>query len=259
VIDAWLMLPLPALIGSIVGFYSLTALLLVYLCFGRATGAWVQSFKGVVAPFFGAIVVILGILVGFLANDVWDRNRRASGAVRNEAASLTSLHDLVSASGLTNAGIGRAIRAYLCAVVEKEWPSMEDGEASPEAEAAQDQLLRVVSSLEPAPNGGPALDRLLLDMALKVREARGERLTLSADYSENQKWACVLLFALMGQVSLAAVHLDRARPQIAAMVIFTVGIVTVIGLVAAHELPFSPPLVVSPEPLAELLKIVPDN
>src|ERR1019366_565447 len=98
-----------------------------------------------------------------------------------------------------------------------------------------------------------------LDMALKVREARGERLTLSADYSENQKWACGLLFALMGQVSLAAVHLDRARPQIAAMVIFTVGIVTVIGLVAAHELPFSPPLVVSPEPLAELLKIVPDN
>jgi hypothetical protein len=60
-------------------------------------------------------------------------------------------------------------------------------------------------------------------------------------------------------VSLAAVHLDRARPQIAAMVIFTVGIVTVIGLVAAHELPFSPPLAVSPEPLVELLKIVPDN
>ena len=96
-------------------------------------------------------------------------------------------------------------------------------------------------------------------MALKVREARGDRLALSADYSENFKWACVLLYALIGQVSAAAVHLERARPQIAAMVIFTVGIITVIGLIAAHELPFSRPLTVSPEPLKELLKIVPSD
>ena len=156
-INSWLMLPLPVLIGSFAGFYSLTALLLTYLCFSRATGAWFQSFNGVVAPFFGAIVVILGILVGFLANDVWDRNRRAAGAVRSEAASLISLYDIAAASGLPNSGINRAIRAYVSAVTVKEWPSMEQGEASPQAEAAQDQLLRVIARSEPAPDGGPAL------------------------------------------------------------------------------------------------------
>ena len=58
-IDRWLSLPVPALVLTLTGFYSASALLLIYLCFGRATGAWVQSFKGVVAPFIGGIVVIL--------------------------------------------------------------------------------------------------------------------------------------------------------------------------------------------------------
>jgi hypothetical protein len=39
----------------------------------------------------------------------------------------------------------------------------------------------------------------------------------------------------MAQISLAAVHLDEARAQFAAMVIFTTSIVLVIGLIAAHE------------------------
>lgn len=258
-IDRWLSLPLPALILCLAGFYSSSALLLIYLCFGRVTGPWVQSFKGIVAPFLGGIVVILGILVGFLANDVWDRYRRAGGAVRSEAASLKSLYELVAASGLPDAGINHAIRAYVTAVTEKEWPSMEQGEASPEAEMAQDQLFKLIARAEPMPNGGPAIERLLLDIALKIRDARSDRLTLSADYSESLKWACVLLFGLMGQVSVAAVHLERARPQIAAMVIFTSGIVLVLGLIASHEAPFSPPLSISRDPIAELLKIVPNG
>ena len=146
-IDMWLSLPLPSLILCLAGFYSASALLLIFLCFGRLTGAWVQSFKGVVPPYFAGIVVVLGILVGFLASDVWDRNRRASGAVRSEAASLISLHDLVFASGQPNAGINHAIRAYVSAVVGTEWPSMIHGEASPEAEAEQDELLNLL----PAP------------------------------------------------------------------------------------------------------------
>jgi hypothetical protein len=62
-----------------------------------------------------------------------------------------------------------------------------------------------------------ALERLLLETALKVREARSDRLAFSSDFSENFKWSCVLLMALMAQISLAAVHLDEARAQFAAM------------------------------------------
>ena len=258
-IDRWLSLPLPTLWLCLAGFYGSSAIILIYLSFGRLTGAWVQSFRGVVAPYFAGIVVIFGILVGFLANDVWDRSRRAAASVRSEAANLTSLYDLLSSSGLPALPIDHGIRTYVSAVVEKEWPAMARGEAAPEADSAQDRLLDAVADLEAEPNSSPAITRVMLDTALKIRDARYERLLLSADYSEGFKWMSVLVIALVGQISVAVVHLERARPHIAAMVIFTSGIVIVLGLIASHQFPFSSALSVSPEPIAEVLMLVPNG
>jgi len=111
--------------------------------------------------------VIFGILVGFLANDVWDRSRRAAAAVRSEAANLTSLYDLLYTSGLPALPIDRTIRTYVSTVVEKEWPAMARGEAAPEAESAQDQMLEAVANLEAEPKSSPAITRVMLDTALK--------------------------------------------------------------------------------------------
>ena len=258
-INVWLTLPIPEQFLTLTGIYTASASLLILLCYNRVSGPWVQSFNGVVAPFFAGIVTILGILIGFLASDVWDRDRRAAAAVKNEAAALVSLYEIVGASGIQSGDLNLAIRNYASAVVEREWPTMENGEAASEAETAQDLLFETVVYHEPASNRGTTLDRLLLDIVLKVQEARSERLTLSADYSENFKWTCVLVFALIGQISLALVHLERARPQIAAMAVFTASIVAVIGVIAIHESPFSPPLRVSPAPIAAILKLVPDH
>jgi hypothetical protein len=100
-----------------------------------------------------------------------------------------------------------------------------------------------------------ALDRLLLDAALRVTQARSDRLAFSSDFSENFKWSCVLVMALITQISLAAVHLNEVRAQIDAMVIFTASIVLVIGF---HEGPFQPPLGIRPAQI-KLLDIVPDS
>jgi hypothetical protein len=98
-IDTWLSLPLPESMLILAGCYSGFAAILVRLSSGSKVGAWVRSFEGVVAPFIGAVAVVFGILVGFLANDVWDRNRQAASTVRMEAASLVSLHDLAASLG----------------------------------------------------------------------------------------------------------------------------------------------------------------
>ena len=184
-IDAWLSLPPPALILVLTAFYSASALMLIRLSFGALAGPWVRSFRGVVAPFIGAIVIIFSILVGFLASDVWDRNRRAAATVRGEGANLVSLHALAAALGTPHVAIDRAIRAYAIAVIDMEWPSMENGEAAPEAEAAQDALLETVAQSGFAAAGNAALDRLLLDTALRVREARSDRLAFASDFSEK--------------------------------------------------------------------------
>src|ERR1700740_1577725 len=46
-IDAWLSLPLPALILNLAAFYTASALVLVRLSFGARVGPWVRSFRGV--------------------------------------------------------------------------------------------------------------------------------------------------------------------------------------------------------------------
>jgi hypothetical protein len=83
--------------------------------------------------------------------------------VRGEAANLISLHALAAALGTPHVAIDRAIRVYATAVINREWPSMENGEAAPEAEAAQDALLETVAQSDFAVAGNAALDRLLLD------------------------------------------------------------------------------------------------
>jgi hypothetical protein len=260
-IDSWLDLPLPLMFAVVAGFYGSTALFLFWLCFARQTRRWMLTFNGAVAELFGAIMVIFGILIGFVAGDVWDGWRQAVSSVESEAASLAMLSELVSASGLPTDGVRRDIRAYVKAVTEKEWRRMaEEGHAAPEARQALGALLKTVAGMQHDPKDPNArFDGLMLDMALKVQSARAARLALSAPSSEGVKWACVLLLALMGQISIAMLHLDKPRPHIAAMTILTSSIVLIIVLIGASEGPFQPPIYVTSEPIARVLTLLPDE
>jgi hypothetical protein len=251
--------PLTVPLLSTVCILSAVAVILVLICLGPRTGAFVRTFRGVVAPFFGAVTVILAILVGFLANDIWDRDQRAATAVRNEADRLVALFTLISASGVADAGVfAAAIRFYATAVIEKEWPAMAIGESAPEAEKALDHLLRIVMRPEQAHEANPAIEHALLDVALEIRASRNIRLALSEDETAPIKWIAVLTLAVTSQISLAVVHLDKIRPLVAAMTIYTTSLVFVIGLLAAHEVPFVPPTVVSPDPIARTLDLIPE-
>lgn len=258
-IDKWLSLPIAELVSILVGFYIFTASALVWLSYGPLTRNFIQSFRGITAAFYSGVVPLLGIMIGFLASDVWESNRKAAEVVRVEAASLTSLYGVVAVSDLPYEEISAAIRDYVSAVVGKEWETMQNGEAAPEAEMAQDRLLQIAARAQSGKESGAALNRLLLDFALKISEARADRLKRSTHSAENLKWISVLFLAFVGQVSIASVHLERARPQMAALAIFTSAVVVVMALIATHDLPFTPPLSISSEPIARVLAIVPEG
>lgn len=48
----------------------------------------------------------------------------------------------------------------------------------------------------------------------------------------------------------------RERPQIAALTIWTLSLIFVIGLLATHEEPFAPPLAVAPDPIIHVLDVL---
>ena len=80
---------------------------------------------------------------------------------------------------------------------------------------------------------------------------------LSGDRTTASKWAAVLLLALITQLAIAAVHLENARPQSAALGIFTLAAVLILGLLAIHESPFDPPVFVPPGPIIDVLRQIP--
>lgn len=215
-------------------------------------GAFVRSYRGLVAPFFTSVAVLFSLLLGFLANDVWERNRRGHRAVATEREALTTLQALGRLTG-AHAALDEAARAYAKAAVEKEWPAMERQKAAPEAAGALDELLAVAASA----GATPAIERALIEAAQRVRAAREERLLLSLQGPEELRWATVLLLALITQICIAAVHLETPRPQAAALVLSGVAIWIAITLVAAYEYPFAPPLSVPSTALADVAKTPP--
>jgi hypothetical protein len=254
-LTAWLALPVPVLFTSLFAFYVATGTLLAWLSFRSRLSERIQRFKGLVAPFFMSTALIFALLVGFLSSDIWERNKQASRVVLSESDTLVALYSLGAASGSDDRGLRTAIRSYVRAVVDDEWPRLAVQERSAQADAALNTLLREVA--RPAASRDAGVQRTMLEMVLRIRAAHEDRVVLSGDRTMVTKWAAVLLLALITQIAIAAVHLESPRPQLAALLIFTLAAVSVLGLLAMHEAPFEPPVFVPPGPIADVLREVP--
>jgi hypothetical protein len=253
-INAWLDLPAAALFAVLIAFYALTGALISWACVRSPLRAKIQTMTGVVAPFFGAISVLFALLTGFLASDVGDRNRQAWRAVHTDSSAAASVHTLSVASASDMAAIRVALRDYLQSVVRDEWRAMAENGASPKTDTALAALLHELSDPKIAAEAGQTVHSVLLNTALRVRDARADRLALASDRTNDVKWATVLILGLLTQIALAFVHLERPRAQVAAIALFSVAAVVALGLIALQEQPFDGALRISSAPLQEVLK-----
>jgi hypothetical protein len=256
-IGTWLELPVMPQVFLLAAFYLISGIVIHLLSFYGPVGRWSGSFKGIVAPFFTSVTVIFAFLAGFIASDVWRRNTEAMQVVRAEADALLALYHLTPETAPDAATIHDRIRAYTESVIRREWPRMDIGEGAPETEAALDALFQEILPRSAQSAINPAIERARIDTALKLRTLHVTRLTLAADRTDELKWAILLMLGAMAQLAIGAVHLERPRPQIAALAIFSGAMVIALGLVAIEERPFAPPLDVPPVALEEVLQVIP--
>jgi RsiW-degrading membrane proteinase PrsW (M82 family) len=254
VIAAWLGLPSLALCAVLVLFYGASAVTVVWLCHFRPVGPHTKTFSGVVAPFFGSVSILFALLTGFLANDIGERNRHAARTMLAEADGLRTTLTLSIASASDMAGIRAALKTYMTSVLNDEWPHMVDRGGAVATDNAVADLLREVSDPKIATEAGQAVHSALLNAVIRVRSARSDRLEISLDHTNDIKWIMVLILGIITQAAIGLVHLDRKRPQAAALAVFSVAVVVALTLVALQEQPFDGLLQVSPEPIAHVLK-----
>ena len=252
-IRAWLDLPSFGIFVTLGLLYYGSTLALWAIVFHTGLRRRIHSLNGLVAPFFSSVAILFGLLTGFLANDVGDRNRQAVRAVQAEAGELRNVYTLSVASASDMKTIRIALKAYVTSVVNDEWPSvLRGGGASPSTEAAYDDLLREVSDPAITRDSSGPVHVALLSATVRAGTARTDRLSLAADLTNDLKWISVLILGVITQIALALVHLERPRAMLTALTVFASGAIVALGLIALQEHPFDGAFRVSPDPIARL-------
>jgi hypothetical protein len=257
IVGAWLELPVWQQLLALAGFYAATGIFIHLLAFHSPASGWTRSFKGVVAPFFVSVVLIFGLLLGFIAGEVWHRNAEAMQVVRSEGEALFALVHLSPDGDPGGAKLQGLVRAYAQSLAGEEWPRMREGKHAAGSEAAFVSLLTAILDAPVSGSSGSAVQKTRLDIAMKLHTLRETRLALAGDRTDEIKWTTLLILGLISQIAIAAVHLEMPRPQIAALTIFSMAAVIGLGLVAIQERPFTPPLEVSPGPLLDVIRETP--
>jgi hypothetical protein len=256
-LDFWFDMPVPAVFAVLAIVYGLIGALIHIVTFRSPLRQASNSLAGVAPPLFAVVGVLFGLLTGFLASDINDNNNQAARAVGAETNALYEVRTLSIASASDMANIRDALREYIRSELQDEWPKMSDVGRSAKTEAAFGNLIRQVADPKIARESGDAVHSALLDAVSRVGVARSQRIAISTNSTNTVKWISVLILAVITQLAIGLVHVERSRAQITAISLFTLALVVALGFMAMQEWPFSGALQVKPTPLQEILDLIP--
>jgi Protein of unknown function (DUF4239) len=143
---------------------------------------------------FATVGVLYAVLLAFAVIVVWEKFAEAERTVAKEAGAVATLYRL--AGGLDEE-TGRVFRQnltdYSKAVMNEDWPAMEQGRDSAHVREALDHAYATILALHPADQrGGAVLSEVLRQLDL-VTQARRDRLVTAAGTVPGVVW--LVLFA----------------------------------------------------------------
>ena len=252
----WLLnLPVPWMaLVVFVGTYFVAAV--IYLIVTRlAVNDRARAFKALSPGMLPPLGIIFGLLVGFIAVQVWSDFDRAKVAVATEASALRAVVLLAGAfPGEQQTRVRALINRHIEVAVNQEWPAMAQQRANltnlPEAliEALQDTL-----ALKPTDDTQRTAQREMVSALQTALDARRQRIIVSRSTVGSVKWAGLLLQALCALIAIAMVHSDNRLTCGIALTLFATGIALSVLLIAAYTRPFTGDISVGPELLQQVI------
>jgi len=200
------------------------------------------------------MALVFGLLVGFLAAEVWSSSSSAQGAVNNEAGALRSV-DLLDRefAAADQQRMDALIRAYIQQVVTREWPAMSHQAAtlvvaSPELA----QALQLALELPADTPGRVAAQREIVTSLQDAFDARRQRIIISESAVNSAKWAGVIALGILTLIAVACVHSPNRRTTAIALTLFASAIVVSLLMIGVQDRPFAGPFKVKPTPLVQV-------
>jgi hypothetical protein len=223
-----------------------------------ATGERARAFKAMSPVMLTPLAVVFGLIVAFLAAQVWGDVERANAAVIREANALRTV--VVLAANLPNeqeARILALVRRHIQDAVNDEWPAMARQRAKVSLISPADtEGLQIALSFLPGNEAQTVAQRELVSSLQSARDARRQRIIISESTINWVKWTVVDLLAVLILVTIAIVHSDNRATAAIGMAIFSVAVAACIVLIASHNRPFTGEISVGP---ALLLQVMPDG
>jgi hypothetical protein len=251
-------LPLGWMAVVIFGCTYLVAALIHSIVLGLAKGDRLRGFKGISAGLLSPLGIMFGLLVAFLASQVWGDIDRANAAVNRQASSLRAAV-LLSASLPAESGsrLRGLIRDHIHELQTVEWPAMGKKRVSinmiPTSLA---EALHLALTLHPQGEEQIAAQREISAALENALDARRQAILVSQSEVNGVKWLTLWLQAICALTAIALVHSDNRLAAGIALGLFSTAIAACILLIASHDRPFTGSLAVSPAPL---LQVEPDS
>jgi Protein of unknown function (DUF4239) len=214
-----------------------------------------RAFKGVSPGMLPPLGIIFGLLVGFIAAQVWSDYERAKGAVATEASALRSVVLLAAIFSPDQQARFRAlISQHIEEAVNQEWPAMAQERATiATLPKALIEALHNALALQPVDDGQRTAQREMVSELRTALDARRERIIISQSTISSVKWAGLLLQALCALIAIAMVHSDNRLTCGIALALFATGIALSVLLIAAYTQPFTGDISVGPDLLKQVI------
>ncbi len=255
-IAGWLQdLPLAGLALTVFAATFLVAATVYIVVTALAVGERGEAFKAFSPGMLPPMGLLFGLLVGFLAAQVWSDAGRAQDAVNREASALRSVVLLVHAfPGEPETRMNALVRRHIREIVDEEWPAMAHQRATLTViPASLAQGLQLAIGLSPRTEGQKAAQREIVDSLQSALDARRQRIIVSESSVNWVKWTGVILVALLTLIAIAFVHSGNRLTAALAMGIFAAAVAVSLVLIAAQERPFSGHFAVRPTVLVQVL------
>ncbi|MET0380606.1 MAG: DUF4239 domain-containing protein [Methyloceanibacter sp.] len=214
-----------------------------------------RAFKALSPGMLPPLGIIFGLLVGFVAVQVWNYFDRAKLAVAAEASALRGIVILAeSVPAELRGSLRRLVNRHIEQAVTHEWGFMAQRRLTMETMPTHlIEALRVALALQPADETQKMVQREIINDVHRALEARHQRIVVSQTSVSVVKWAAILLQGLCTLVAIAMVHSDNRLTCAIALAIFATGIAVSVLLIAAYSRPFTGEISVGPQLLQQVI------
>ncbi len=236
-VHAILSLPTPMLVAALFAVVALaTVLAAALLVFYTRAG-----FAPLAAPvptFIGVIAASWALALGFAAADIWTLGAQADRAAAAERSSVTRLLGASAPAALDLPALHEATRSYAQLVATREWGESGNSVADPEVDETLQAMRIAIIALAQSGVPSPLVAKVVQDFD-ELQDARNDRLAVGVSLVDESKWYLVLVLMMMAMVAIAAVHPDRPRAGIHALVIFAIVAFSSLLVLAIHVDPYA--------------------